>query len=220
MTVRVRARQRHEVVLAEHAVRLVGDRPDHVGEGDPPLQVLRQHVAARVGGRLEADAGDPGPFQPEPDDRADLVVVDARLERADQRRLDPAPAQGLDGPELGLDQRLAAEHLRAAVVEPVELEVDLDPVLEPLDAVEQLGVVGQPDAVGVDHHDVDRLSGGVLEHAEELGVDRRLAPGELKHLGPALDRDQPVDRPDAFVVAQMNAARPAGSVAHRAAQVA
>ncbi len=93
-------------------------------------------------------------------------------------------------------------------------------MLEPLDAVEQLGVVGQPDAVGVDHHDVDRLGGGVLEDAQELGVDRRLAAGELKHLGAALDRDQPVDRADAFVVAQMNAARPARRVAHRAAQVA
>ena len=56
-------------------------------------------------------------------------------------------------------------------------------------------VVGQPDAVGVDHHDVDRLRGGVIEDAEELGVDRRLAARELQHLGAALDRDQPVDRP-------------------------
>ena len=66
------------------AVRLLGDRPDHVGERDPPLQVRRQDVAARVRRRLEADAGDPGPFEPEPDDRADLVVVHARLERADR----------------------------------------------------------------------------------------------------------------------------------------
>ena len=51
-------------------------------------------------------------------------------------------------------------------------------------------------------------------------MDRRLAAGELQHLGAALDRDQPVDRPDAFVVAQMNAARSAGRVAHRAVQVA
>ena len=80
--------------------------------------------------------------------------------------------------------------------------------------------MGQPDAVGVDHDDVDRLRGGVFEHAEELGMDRRLAAGELKHLAAALDRDQPVDRADAFVVAQMSAARSARGVAHRAAQVA
>ena len=79
-----------------------------------------------------------GRSSPNLHDRADLVVVDARLERADQRRLDPALAQALDRLQLRLDQRLAAEHLRRRVVEPVELEVDLDPVLEPLDAVEQL----------------------------------------------------------------------------------
>ena len=43
--------------------------------------------------------------------------------------------------------------------------------------------------------------------AQELGMDRRLAAGELQHLGPALDFDQPVDRAAALVEAS-GACRP------------
>ena len=50
---------------------------------------------------------------------------------------------------------------------------------------------------------------GVLEDAQELGMDRRLAAGELQHLGAALDLDQPVDGGAALVEAQMRAAGPA-----------
>ena len=118
----------HEVVLAKQAARSARRCLDDVGKGDPPLQVLRQDVPARVGRRLEADAGDPRPLEPELDDRADLVLVDARLQRGRRASLDAAPAQGLDGPELGLDQRLAAEGSTTSLVEPVELEVDFEPV--------------------------------------------------------------------------------------------
>ena len=133
----------------------------------------------------------------------------------------PRLAQRLERRQLGLDQRLAAQDSRGPLVEAVELEVDLQPV----------PVLGRrrPTRSGSWARRMPLVliitmsigcSQAYSRIAEELGVDRRLAAGELQHLGAALDLDQPVDRAAALLEAQMLAARPAGGVAHRAVEVA
>ena len=59
--------------------------------------------------------------------------------------------------------------------------------VDPPDAVEQIGVMGQTNAVGVDHHDVDRPTAGISENLFEVRMNRRFAAGKLKDLGAVLE---------------------------------
>ena len=55
--------------------------------------------------------------------------------------------------------------------------------------------MGQADAVGVDHHDVDRLREGVVEdRGRSRGWIVGSPPESWQHLGAPFDLDQPVDR--------------------------
>ena len=103
------ARQRQEIVLAEQAVRLLGDRANDVGEGYAPLEIFGKHVPPRIGRGLKADAGHPGTLKAILHDRADLVVVDSGMQRRHQDHADPRLTERLDGSQLLIDEPFAAE---------------------------------------------------------------------------------------------------------------
>ncbi len=189
----------------------------------------RQAVARRVEAldppgdlhRLERHPAHAGLPEREVDDRAELVVVEPLLERDDQRRRDPVLVEALERPVADVDQVGAAHRLLGRGVERVELEVHLEARHVPGEPAGELGVIGDPHAVGVDHQVLDRPLAGQVEHGEELGVDRRLAAGDLHDVRPPLvphdaiqhERDllqRPVQRPP----------RRALGVADRAGQVA
>ena len=106
------------------------------------------------------------------------------------------------------------------VVEPVELEVDFEPVPHRRRAVEQGRVAGQADAVGVDHHHLDRLLVGVADHADKIRVQRRLAAGELQDVRDALQLHVAVDHAAVGGEVDVLAAGAGLGEAHRALQVA
>ncbi len=65
------------------------------------------------------------------------MLVEVGLQRADKRRFDPAASERFEPTQLDRDQRLAPQSRRAAVVEAVELKVDLDAARVTCNRVEQ-----------------------------------------------------------------------------------
>ncbi len=217
-------RQRCEIgllpIAARQLGRLFGHATNDIGKRDPLFQLLGQHIAARVGGGLEADARDPRPLGTELHEPAHLIFVHTGLQRANQRGSQACFAERLDRPQLGLGERLAAELLAGVVFKSVELKIDFRPMPVLGQLLDEGLVAGQPNAVGVDHHDVDRLIASVAKYLHELGMDSRLAAGELQNLGLAFDLDQPVNRPAAIARRKMHPARGAGGEAHWASEIA
>jgi hypothetical protein len=60
----------------------------------------------------------------------------------------------------------------------------------------EVWLLGDPQAIGVDHHMADWLGAGERQDFEELRVQRRLAAGELNEVGLTLAGD---DRIEHFV---------------------
>ena len=212
--------EREEVVLGEESGGL-GDQPfHHIGKGDPPFQLLGQHMPARVRGGLEAETRNPRALGGEFDQRAQLVEVDVGLQGADQRGVQPHAPQVVDRPQLGRQQRLAPQGAIDPVVQTVELQVDLGTVLEPGNPLDQCHVIRQSNAVGVDHHIIDRLGAGVFEDLFELRVQRGLAPRELQHLGTGFDGNHAVNRPARLLEGPVASSGATAGEAHGALQVA
>lgn len=72
-------------------------------------------------------------------------------------------------------------------------KIDLEAMPEACDRVDEGRVVDEAEAVGVDHHQIDRGARAVFEHLQELRMDGRLAAGALHHFGPTLDLHEAID---------------------------
>ena len=70
-----------------------------------------------------------------------------------------------------LDEVGPAERLLGGGVQRVELEVDLEPLPVLGQPPDEVGLPGDPDAVGVDHQVLDRPLPGQVQHGEELGME-------------------------------------------------
>ena len=122
----------------------------HVGVREA-LHRVELDVPAGVGDRLEDDALHRRVLQPEADDRADLVLVHAPLDRGDERDGDAevgAPRERLllVGPQV-----LATDREVGRLLEPVELEVECGRA-DPRDLLRERAVAREPDPVRVEHH--------------------------------------------------------------------
>jgi hypothetical protein len=93
--------------------------------------------------------------------------------------------------ELQPGQRAAADSDLGALVEPVELEVDMHS--ECRERGREVTIARQPDPAGVQHHERDPARPRRCKHLEDLGMDRRLAAGELDGLGLSLGSDESVE---------------------------
>ncbi len=90
--------------------------------------------------------------------------------------------------------RAAQVHQRLAL-ERIELQIDLEPALalgQPRDEI-RLARDAQP--VGVDHHVADRPRPHRIEDGEQIGMQRRLAAGDLHQVGLAFAGDQGIEHP-------------------------
>jgi hypothetical protein len=97
----------------------------------------------------------------------------------------PAPQSRSIGALLESTQVGAAMVHGAGRVEPVELQVDLDPLAVPAQQREQRVVAGQLDPVGVEQDPHDGASHERVEQLGQLRVQGRLAAGEHEHVEPA-----------------------------------
>ena len=132
---------------------------------------------------LEGDAADAGLLQGEVDDGAHFVVVDAALDGDDERggdveRVEFFEGLGADAAEVG-----AAELHERVALERVELEVELELRHVGGEALGEAVFLRDADAVGVDHQVLDGAALGGVEDGEEVGVDGRLAAGDLHDVG-------------------------------------
>ena len=150
-------------------------------------------VAAGILDRLEVDAAHALVGERMAHDGADLVVVDAALDRADQRRRDVARLEV--GQRLAADarQRGAAQVLQRRVVQRIELQVDLEARPELGQRIDEGGILGDADAVGVQHHVLDRPAPRRGDDLEDLRMDGGLAARDLHQVGLAFARHQGVE---------------------------
>ena len=116
-----------------------------------------------------------------------------------------------------VEQRLAADDSVGRVGQAVELEVDQRS--QGGELREPFRVVGDPHAVGVDHHVADVARLRRLDHLEQVRVDRRLAARELDDLRVALELDEAVEHPLDLGQGQVEAGAGVGE-ADRAIEVA
>ncbi len=138
--------------------------------------------------RLEGDRAHRRVGDPVPDDRADLVLVDALLDRGDERHRQPQLGGAVERPLLVGAEVLAADREVRLALEAVELQVQMRAQLGELLA--EAAVAREPDPVRVQHHRADSLRLGERDHLEDLRMDRRLAARELHHLRLALGGDE------------------------------
>ena len=151
------AGDRDEVFRAEDA-GLLEDAAAHLVERQTVLRGVEALHAARLLHGLERDAANAGLLQREVDDGAELVVVDAPLDRDDERGGDAELVESVEGfladrAEIGaaqLHERFASQR--------VELKVDLEVRHVVGQTFGELLVLGDADAVGVDHQVLDRRS--------------------------------------------------------------
>ena len=163
---------------------------DDVGYGDAGHGV-EFDVAANVSYGLEDGSADGRVLQTEFQDCADLIGVHVSLDGGDEDGGHAGVGEAVEGTNLGFQERLAANGEVGVLAEAVELEVD-DGV-EGGHGGEESIVVGEADAVGVDHDLADATVAGGLDHLGQLGVDGGLAAAELDDLGVAFDFDETVE---------------------------
>ncbi len=116
-------------------------------------------------------------------------------------RLTVTTKRGRDVVALEVLQRLlphapqvgAAQVHQGVALERIELQVDFEPALLLGEAGGEVRLLRDAQAVGVDHHVADRARAHRVEHGEEVGMQRRLAAGELHQVGLAFARDQRID---------------------------
>ena len=180
--------------LVLHVVREVRER---IALALPGL-VVDLLVAPREGDGLEGDGVDLVDVpDSEPQDVADLVVVDRVHDRRDQGDVDPRRVEVVERPELDVVQVADAAVRVRLVSDPVELKVR-EPQPRVVGCFREVRLLREPDAVrrALDGEVADLLR--VARRLEEMGRDRRLAARELHgELAPRLDRRRVVeDLPD------------------------
>ena len=103
----------------------------------------------------------------------------------------------------------------------IELQIDLEARLEGRQGLHEIRLLGDPHAVGVEHHMADRPALGRGDDLENLRMDRRLAAGELQQIGLAFAGDQRIHHPLDFGQWPVHVSlRRAIGKAHRTGQVA
>ena len=130
----------------------------------------------------------------EPDDVADLVVVDRVDDRHDQRHVDAVLVEVLDRPQLDVVEVADLAVLVVLVADAVELEVrESQPGLRGLPR--EVRILGEADSVGrALHREVAELA-RVADRGQEVRRERRLPAGELhRELPPRLDRGRVVEQ--------------------------
>ena len=89
----------------------------------------------------------------------------------------------------------AAQVHQGVAPERIELEIDFEPALALGELRDEIGLLRDADAVGVDHGVADRPPPHRIEDGEELGMQGRLAARQLHQVRLAFARHQRVEHP-------------------------
>ena len=192
-----------------------------VGEEHAVAVLVEIEIAAGVLDRLEGHAAHAGIFERVADDAADLVVVDALLDDADERRGNPRALEIGERVLAHAAQIGAAQILQRRALARIELQIDLEAGLQLGERCDEILVARDADAVGVQHDVADRLRLGELQDVEDLRMDGRLAAADLHEIGQALALDQRLQHGVDLGEAAILGARGRGlGEAHRAGEIA
>ena len=186
------AGQRDHVVAAENAPLI-----------DDGLTDFRQHYAVALGvepvvaagilHRLEGDAAHAGPALRDAQHIADLVIVDAFADDADQRRRDAGCFQRIERPLPDPPQIGAADRLQRLAAQRVELQIHLESTLHLGERGDELRILRDADPVCVQHHMPDRPGACSADDVKDPRVQRRLAAGDLQQVRLAFALDQQIE---------------------------
>ena len=183
------AGQRNDVAGAEGRLRRDDPAAD-VGEHDAVARRVEALVAAGVLDRLEGDAAHAFPLQREVDDLAQLVVVLAALHDHHQGGGNDSPFKGFQRLPADAGEVGAAQVLVDGGPQRIELQIDLEARLEGRQPLHEIRLLGDADAVGVEHDVADGPPLGRRDDLDDLRVDGRLAARELQEVGLAFAGDQ------------------------------
>ncbi len=128
----------------------------------------------------------------EADDVAQLTVVQAAFDRGDEGDGQAVLGTCVQGGLLGRPQVPTSKRQMGGLGQPVELQVDVGPLGQGSQVVDELAVMSEPQSVGVEVEMADTLLGGEAQEVEDLRVDGRLAAGEHDHLRLTLRADKGV----------------------------
>jgi hypothetical protein len=161
-------------------------------------------------------------LDPEADDVAELVLVQALLDRGDEGHREPGLGAVVEGGLLGPAEVAAADLEVGALVEAVELQVDVRLAVEAGEGLHEAPVVGELDPVRVQVDRAHALVHGQLDEVEDQGVDGGLPARVHDDLGLALGGDEGVERGGALLHREREAVGLVARVgeADRAVQVA
>ena len=211
--------QRNDVGRIEDARG--SDLAADVGEQHAVAVLVEIEIAAGVLDRLEGHAAHAGIVERVADDAADLVVVDALLHDADERRGDPFPLEIgqrilAHAPQVG-----AAEIFQRRALARIELQIDLEAGLQLGEPRHEILVARDAHAVRVQHDVADRLRLRELQDLEDLRMDRGLAAADLHEIGQALALDERLQhRVDLGQAAVLGARGRGLGEAHRTGEIA
>ena len=120
------------------------------------------------------------------DQRPHLPIVETAAHGGHESGRNPVGVQVLESTLLDLAKvRPAQAHVRLSL-EAVELQVYLEPGHVVGKTGGKLRLVGDSEAIGVDHEVTNRARLRLVEDAEEVRVNGRLAPRDLDYVRPAL----------------------------------
>lgn len=142
---------------------------------------------------LEGDTADTSLGEGEVHDLAEFVVVETLFQGADEGGGEVEGVEAVEGAAADIEEIGAAERADGIGAEGVELEVDLKAGRIVGEALGEVGVLRDAEAVGVEHQVLDRAALRGVEDGEEIGVERRLAAGDLHDVGLALVTDDGVE---------------------------
>ncbi len=149
------------------------------------------------------------------------MVVQSLLQRNHQVRRDVVPVQLLERIHPNAPQIGAPQLQQWLAFKGVELQIDLEVFRHIRQPLHELFILRDANPIGVDHQMPDGPGLRHFHNLEKLRVHRRLASGNLYHVGMALIAHHCVEHLlNQSQVAKLLPLWPARGVAHRAAQVA
>jgi hypothetical protein len=137
------------------------------------------------------------------DDVPDLAIVYAALHGTDQCRRDVACFQRGKRLTANARERCAANVAQRVVVQGVELQVDLEARLQLGQRIDEGRILGNADAVRVQHDMANRTASCGRQNFEDLGMDGWLAARDLDQIGLALAGHQGIEHAFDFGQAAM-----------------
>lgn len=192
-----------------HPLDVTGQR-DEIGHLDDPVRLFFQALEyprqcapvrgvglpmpAEIRDGLEIDSSDHGPIHAEFENSPDLVLVHPPVDGHYQRDGNAVCRKLPDGVQFHLEQIPASDLFIDLRFQAVELQIDFEAAIKRGQFLNESLVLGQADAVRVQHDIVHVLCPDHAYDADDFRMQGRFAAADLDDLGPSAFRlDQEID---------------------------